>query len=1032
MKRFSAILLIVFLCVLISDGAGAREKSTAGIRVTRGWVPEESPEFVEPELAAFYESAAVDTFCIVWYRFEQMSWQGWTRMDNAAQRGDFWHVDDFAGLGGGSYGGLVPIEGTKSMWCGVRPSTTDPYLCSWYDAPGYGNYWNQSLGTGHLSFTGAITFSYRMHYDSEPDYDFTRVEYDAGGGDWRQIAEYTGTGDTVASHVIALTQARTKLRFHFISDDMWSDEDGLYNTDGGCIVDAVRVQDSGVLNNYQDFEAAAIGAKTAGIWTGTAEPGYGTYSGLKNNLTDKDPCNDNFATQIVFFLGTICDPVWGPCDTPFCMGAGGIHDPCQNELVISPVIDMTKYSLSCNNMQNGTIPAGDLSRLGGCSLRFAVYRDLPLANLVFYVWKVRGVVGGCPGPWRNDNFMNWGTEQAYVFEDKDISAYVGNDPIQVGLGVVDMCDDWYLVYGNCAAHTQSPWFDNVRLYRYKTVGPQWSYRDLDLFQDNFPELEFTIESYVRADAANDINAADNPAIRPGDSIVVDCASHIGGGIAADPAGGPAVYMHVKCAYIGPAPLKAALFGPALAGSVLTGPAGSQYTVNFNYIGDDGVWTIIQCDTARTAAGILRDRYMVDLNDALFTRGYMIEYYFTARDNAGEESALPRWAKSSGPYFEFTCLPTKNSHILFVDDFSGRGSFVGTAENYWMATFRHVVSAPAGNVDKYDVNAPSSGASNGPGSRAKIKHLIDQYGIIVWDSGDLETVTISDGTTNSDKSNDCQMLISWFEQSEHRCGLWVCGDDIAYDLNGLASTPALTLMSTWCGVDFVATSYYAATGGVTGHGIVTPLITGETDAGIFMHMGIPDKFYAYGGCPSANKFDILEKTVYGKYALSYPVYSATNRYAAIASSQLNSSGYPVNTMWFGFSWQYLRDDKCFSPIDRFEIARNVFDFMGDICNCDITQAAAPRAYRLAQNYPNPFNPSTTIRFDMKEKGPVTLKVYDVAGQLVRTLVDDVRDAASYSIPWDGRNNIGSEVASGIYFYKMETMGFGATKKLVLLR
>jgi flagellar hook assembly protein FlgD len=70
--------------------------------------------------------------------------------------------------------------------------------------------------------------------------------------------------------------------------------------------------------------------------------------------------------------------------------------------------------------------------------------------------------------------------------------------------------------------------------------------------------------------------------------------------------------------------------------------------------------------------------------------------------------------------------------------------------------------------------------------------------------------------------------------------------------------------------------------------------------------------------------------------------------------------------------------------------------------------------------------------MKEKGPVTLKVYDVAGQLVRTLVDDVRDAASYSIPWDGRNNIGSEVASGIYFYKMETMGFGATKKLVLLR
>ena len=70
--------------------------------------------------------------------------------------------------------------------------------------------------------------------------------------------------------------------------------------------------------------------------------------------------------------------------------------------------------------------------------------------------------------------------------------------------------------------------------------------------------------------------------------------------------------------------------------------------------------------------------------------------------------------------------------------------------------------------------------------------------------------------------------------------------------------------------------------------------------------------------------------------------------------------------------------------------------------------------------------------MKGKGHVTLKVYNVAGQLVRTLVDEVRDAAAYSIAWDGRNNIGSQVASGIYFYKMETNGFSETRKMVLLR
>ncbi len=1019
MKRnITVILLLACVVAALAGSAAAREPSKQGLRVNRPdrQLPlEEYQDLLDPGLRGFMESAAVDTYCIVWYTFEQMAWQGWTKLDATAQRGNFWRVDDFAGLGGGSSGGLVAIEGTKSMWCGVRPSGTDPYLCSWYDAPGYGNDWDQSFGTAQFSFTGAVTLSYRMHYDSEPDYDFTRVEYDAGHGNWQRIAEYAGIGDTVASHVIVLTQAKTKLRFHFTSDDTWSDEDGLCNTDGGCIVDAIRVQDAGVLDNYQDFETAAIGAKTAGIWTGTAGQAYGTHSGLRNNLTDNDPCNDDFATQIVFFIGTICDPVWGPCVTPYCTGAGGINDPCQNELVISPAINMRKYSLSCNNVQNGTIPSGDLSQLGGCSLRFTVYRDLPLANLVFYTWKVRSVVDGCPGQWRSDNFMNWGTEQAYINEDKDISAYVGNDSIQVGLGVVDMCDEWYLIYGNCAAHTPAPWFDNVRLYRYKGVGPHWSYRDLDLFQDNFPEAEFNIESYVRADAANDINAGDNPAIRPGDSIVVDCTSRIGGGIALDPAGGPAVYMRVKCSYVGPTPIKPALFGPSLAGGY-----GS-------YKSDDGVWTIIQGDPARTAAGVVEGKYMFDLNDALFTRGYLIEYYFTARDNTGEESALPRWARSFGPYFEFACLPTKNGDVLFVDDFSGCGSFVGTVENYWMPALYYSLW----DVDKYDVNAPSSGASNGPGSRAKTKQLVDWYHVIVWDSGDLQRFTISDGTTNSDKSNDCRMLIDWFEQSEHRCGLWVCGDDVACDLNNLGSAAALTLMSTWCGVDFVATSYYAVTGGRTGGG-VSPLITGETDAGVFVHSGVPDKFYAYGGCPVINRFDVLEKTAHGKYALGYPVYNATNRHAAIAASQLNPGGFYVNTMWFGFSFQYVRDDVNTAPIDRFELAKNVFQWMQEPTHWTGVDGTTPAVNALAQNFPNPFNPSTTIRFDMKAKGLVTVKIYDVAGRLVRTLVNEVKDAGVYSAVWDGRNNIGSEVASGIYFYKMETVGFLATKKLVLLR
>ncbi len=1027
-KALSAILAIAILATLIGTTGAAREAAKPGLRMTRAESEVPSPDLVDPGLRGLYEEAAVDTYCLVWYDFEIRNWQGWTRVDETAQRGTFFHVDDFAGLPG-----YAALEGAKSMWCGARPNPADPYLCSWATAAGYGNGWDQILTTNPMSFAGALTLSYRIAYDVEPGYDYVRVEYSAAGG-WETAAEYTGENDTIVSLFLPLTAAQTKLRFRFTSDGAWSDEDGLYETNGACIVDSISLSDTGMFSNFEDFEAAAIGANEAGIWRGSKSDAFGAYSGLTANLNDKDPCGDDFTSMIVFFIGSTVPSTTYPglYDTPFCKGSGGHEAPCQNEMVISPLIDTRRYSTRRDGVQDGVIPPGELASFGGFVFRFTVWNDLPLANLVFYQWHIRNIEGGCPGQWRDRNFQTWG-DFGWIFSGNIVSDLIESDTVQVSLGVVDMCDVWYLVNGNCAQHTPTPWFDNVRLYRYGDSGPQWSYRDLDLFQDNFPEQEYQLESYVRADAANDINTNDIPIIRPGDSIVVDCSSLFGGGIAADPGGGPAVYMHVKCAYVGPAPIKPHLYGPSLAGSVLTGRTGSQHTINFNYVSDDGVWTVIQCDTARTAGGIQRGRYMVDLNDQLFTRGYQIEYYFTARNVAGIETALPRWARSRDPYFEWTCLPTKNSDVLFVDDFTGRGSFVGSVENYWMPVLAAVLPQPSNNVDKYDVNGPTSGVSNGPGSRAKTKQLVDWYYAIVWDCGDLESITISDGTVNSDKSDDCSMLINWFEQSEHVCGLWVCGDDVAFDLDGLASTPALTLMSTWCGVDYVATSYFDETGGRTGGGIVNPLITGETDAGLFVHEGVPDKFYAYGGCFVINQFDVLGKAANGKYALSYPMYGGTNGYAAIASTSLNPSGYNVNTMWFGFSFQYVRDDVLATPADRYELAKNVFAWMQFPVNiCCNTDAEIPTAFRLAQNFPNPFNPKTTIKFDMKAKGLVTIRIYDVAGRLVRTLADEVRDAGAYSAVWDGRNNIGSEVASGIYFYKMETAGFQAAKKLVLLR
>jgi hypothetical protein len=98
-----------------------------------------------------------------------------------------------------------------------------------------------------------------------------------------------------------------------------------------------------------------------------------------------------------------------------------------------------------------------------------------------------------------------------------------------------------------------------------------------------------------------------------------------------------------------------------------------------------------------------------------------------------------------------------------------------------------------------------------------------------------------------------------------------------------------------------------------------------------------------------------------------------------------------------------------------------------------QGGTPR-YRngLEQNFPNPFNPSTTVGYSVGARGRVRISIYDVSGRLVRTLYDEVREPGAYSIVWDGRNDAGRAVGSGIYFCRMESGQYAASRKLILMR
>jgi hypothetical protein len=93
---------------------------------------------------------------------------------------------------------------------------------------------------------------------------------------------------------------------------------------------------------------------------------------------------------------------------------------------------------------------------------------------------------------------------------------------------------------------------------------------------------------------------------------------------------------------------------------------------------------------------------------------------------------------------------------------------------------------------------------------------------------------------------------------------------------------------------------------------------------------------------------------------------------------------------------------------------------------------PTGFLLSQNYPNPFNPTTKIEFTLAKPGFVSLNIYDLLGRKVRTLVSEHLSSGYKSVLWDGRNDSGKDVASGIYFYRLKTEAFDKTMKMVMMK
>jgi len=110
-------------------------------------------------------------------------------------------------------------------------------------------------------------------------------------------------------------------------------------------------------------------------------------------------------------------------------------------------------------------------------------------------------------------------------------------------------------------------------------------------------------------------------------------------------------------------------------------------------------------------------------------------------------------------------------------------------------------------------------------------------------------------------------------------------------------------------------------------------------------------------------------------------------------------------------------------------------LGDATAVEAT-ANIPAQFDLAQNYPNPFNPSTMIKYSLKDLSDITLAIYNIRGQLIKTLIHRRQAAGNHEIQWNATNEFGTTLASGLYFYKLHARSQGKsivkTRKMLLIK
>ena len=1032
-----------------------------------------------------------DTAVWTWDAGTADSLEGWTSRDLTTDLRTYFSrvvADSFISHGDPGIP-MFPAPSTAQIWVGMHEDEADDL--DWQLGMGYGNDMCQKAISPQYDITAGedIEIGFKYFQDSEIDFDYTYVHiltYDAEGTllqtyEVDHLDAKIGTAEapadfgpvTVPYSSFYVPPAKVRLQFNFDADGGWSDEDGDYSCDyGPFAADDVHFK-IGTTDHSYDFESDEEG------WTFEICPGVGSYMNV---------CSEaDWSTWVLSLRDIRC-----PCDlsgnalycaTDIVTSEWPGHFPGHDELLVSPIIDRDRFTAE-DGWRTVFIRFDAFEYLRYASLvfyrpRFSYYPyttpENPRPRWSPPMGQNRGFYPGTTPLCAHNRVFSLtapidGTALPYDWQRLRCSIEV----------YTDECISWCPHVGKTRG---SPVYDNVRLGLTSGVdAPAIALQTGHLFHDGFGQ---ELPEFLDPGDVCDANVAydwsrDNTETN---DWLADTAL-VRGPVVGQPDETYWIDLCFKVAKKGPrqdwipaySVWKARLPGDPEADFVcaLMDTAmipSAPYPVPV----DDGQARVTYFHEDDPGFDPGHPRFAPEqeiLPDRIFTPGTRVEYYYRSywAQNPAGYFTLPAGAPSQSYEMEFlpmmeldTASPGEYDviwpSVLYVDAFNAgaEGLIMPMLEQAGVAFDKYDRLEFASNYDAPMLRS-FGGEFYNPGDYGNNGCTLEQllgYRLILWNTGSYGL--------GAGEVNDFVLLENWLTSVECglptiRRGLVMNGNEVASLMADPAEGKAILFCNDILGVTLTDHAYRDYNN--DDYGCVS--LPGATDN----EFDPLNPIAVYGnGCPRAYNYNVLglQPGAGAEGNLDFQAGAGASGYifplihfSQVVKEENVTGGGGWKTAVDGFSWHHLSEvdyggTECSN--DSLAVLAGMADLIGSelvwladdgampftkwslgcgsvVDDDSETHLSGPVDF-LYPSRPNPFRGSATIRFSLAKEGPVEIVIYDVTGRRVRTLHDGKAPVGESTMIWDGTDDAGHRVGSGIFWVELSTEGYRSTKRLVTL-